>query len=129
MVQGDSQANNRANFYTFTNYFGDLYGDYWGLNVMRTTGEIIDVIPQVSKRSHYPPPPPPRGYSYLNVNYSGKDEIRLKHIALFLTNLICSGWRTSSSHPPVTTITSTSSSSRTLDLTQPHESLRGNTNS
>ena len=33
-------------------------GDYLGLNFMGTTGKTIDVIPQVSKSSHYLPPPP-----------------------------------------------------------------------
>ena len=30
-------------------------GDYWGLNFMGATGKTIDVIPQVSKSSHYLP--------------------------------------------------------------------------
>ena len=32
-------------------------GDYWGLNFMGTTNKTIDVIPQVSKSSHYLPIP------------------------------------------------------------------------
>ena len=31
-------------------------GDFWGLNFMGTTGKTIDVIPQVTKSSHYLPP-------------------------------------------------------------------------
>ena len=33
-------------------------GDFWGLEIMGTTGKTIDVIPQVPKSSHYLPPRP-----------------------------------------------------------------------
>ena len=45
MEQDDPKTNQRANFNTFTNYFGDLKkqmgtnGDYWGLNFMGTMGK------------------------------------------------------------------------------------------